>query len=278
MRGSFFPEMFGSIIRSCAWLLILLACHGGSAGALAQKADPQDPRNLEIGKELIEKSIAARGGTAYTQYLTLVATGQFTPYDKGLSQIPMPFVNYIVYPDRERVEFGKGKKKDRRIQVNQGKTGWVYDGDAETLKDQTNQQIADYLEGLEYDIDRILRGAWQSPEVKVRFAGREEIRPGERANVVALEFSSDRLIYLRLDRSTNLPLSLVYEKTGAGGLRKHEVRFFQYIKYDGVLFPNIVDFYRDGVQESRVNYQSVKIGGPLGDELFAKPASAKAIK
>ena len=278
MRGSFFPETFGSIIRSCAWLLILLACHGGSAGALAQKADPQDPRNLEIGKELIEKSIAARGGTAYTQYLTLVATGQFTPYDKGLSQIPMPFVNYIVYPDRERVEFGKGKKKDRRIQVNQGKTGWVYDGDAETLKDQTSQQIADYLEGLEYDIDRILRGAWQSPEVKVRFAGREEIRPGERANVVALEFSPDRIIYLWLDRSTNLPLSLVYEKTGAGGLRKHEVRFFQYIKYDGVFFPNIVDFYRDGVQESRVNYQSVKIGGPLGEELFAKPASAKAIK
>jgi hypothetical protein len=45
-----------------------------------------------------------------------------------------------------------------------------------------------------------------------------------------------------------------------------------------VKFPNIVDYYRDGFQETRVNYQSVKLDAPINDEIFVKPASVKAIK
>src|SRR5262249_61826147 len=105
-----------------------------------------------------------------------MSTGMFTPYNKGLSQNPIQFVDWVVYPDKERTEFGKGKKKDRRIQVNVGKTGWVYDGDAETLKDQTDAQIQDHIEGLAFDIDRVLRAAVKDSGVEVRFAGREEIK------------------------------------------------------------------------------------------------------
>jgi hypothetical protein len=71
---------------------------------------------------------------------------------------------------------------------------------------------------------------------------------------------------------------LIYEKSEDSGLMKHEIRYFQYVDYDGVKFPNIVDYYRDGVQASRINIQSVKLNTPIGDELFAKPASVKAIK
>jgi len=45
-----------------------------------------------------------------------------------------------------------------------------------------------------------------------------------------------------------------------------------------VKFPNIVDYYRDNVQTARVNIQSVTLNPPAGDDLFAKPASVKAIK
>jgi hypothetical protein len=246
--------------------------------ALAQRADPNDPKNVERGGELIKLAIQARGGDRYLGYKTIMSTGQFTPFDKGISQFPVQFVDWIVYPDKERTEFGKGKKKNRRIQVNVGKTGWVYDGDAETLKDQTDQQIQSHLEGIELDLDRILRVAWKEPGVEVRFAGREETRPGERADVVAIQLKPDLTVFLWLDRQTHLPMSLIYEKSGDQGLTKNEYRFFQYVDYDGVKFPNIVDFYRDSVQESRVNYQSVKLNVPVGDELFAKPASVKAIK
>ena len=274
--------IIGRIIKSSIFpfklIAIFLALSAFSLTAQAQRADPNDPKNADRGAELIKQAIEARGGPRYLSFKALEASGQFTPFDKGVSQNPVQFTDWIVYPDKERVDFGKGKKKDRRIQVNVGKTGWVYDGDAQTLKDQNDKQIADHLEGLAYDIDRILRGGGKAPGVEVRFAGREEIRPGERADVVAIHINPEQTVYLWLDRNTHLPMSLIYEKMGDSGLIKQEVRFFQYVAYDGVKFPNIVDFYRDGVQESRVNYQLVKIDAPISDELFAKPANVKAIK
>ncbi len=265
-------KLFSKLMRAC------LVVSAVAITADAQRSDPNDPKNAERGAELIKMAIQARGGATYLGYKTIMSTGQFTPYDKGVSQFPVQFVDWIVYPDRERTEFGKGKKKNRKIQVNVGKTGWFYDGEAETLKDQTDQQIQSHLDGMEFDIDRILRVAWKEPGVEVRFAGREEIRPGERADVVEIRLNPEKPVFLTLDRHTHLPMTLIYEKAGASGLTKNEVRFFQYVEYDGVKFPNIVDFYRDGVQESRVNYQSVKINVPVNDEVFAKPASVKAIK
>ncbi|MCI0337259.1 MAG: hypothetical protein L0226_06765 [Acidobacteria bacterium] len=267
-----------AILNPVKICLIALLFAATTMVAKAQKADPNDPKNAERGVELVKQSIEARGGARYLNFKTLTALGQFTPFDKGISQIPMQFLDVIVFPDKERVEFGKGKKKDRRIQVNVGSTGWIYDGDAETLKDQTDKQIQAHLDGLEFDIDRILRAGWKEPGVEVRFVGREEIRPGERADVVEFQLKTDRRAYLMLDRNTHLPMSLIFEKSEDGGLARHEVRFFQYISYDGVIFPNIVDFYRNGVQESRVNYQSVKLDLPISEDLFAKPVSAKAIK
>jgi hypothetical protein len=245
---------------------------------LAQIADPKDPQNVTRGRELLKQAIEARGGARYLEFKSLHASGQYTPFDQGISTSPKPFLDWIVYPDKERVEFGKGKKKDRTIQVNVGKTGWVYDGDAETLKDQSEKQIKDFLEGIENDLDHILRVAARTPGVEIRFYGRQEIRPGERADVLEIRLTPERIVMLMLDRYTHLPMSLTYEKAENKGLSKREVRYFQYVSYDGIKFPNIVDFYKDGIQESRINYQIVQPGAPVPDELFAKPANVKAIK
>lgn len=265
-------RLFAKLLMACLAIMLL------SLTAFAQKADPKDPKNTDLGVQLIKLAIEARGGARYLGFKTLEAQGQFTPFDKGAPANPAPFTDWIVYPEKERVDFGKGKKKNRKIQVNIGKTGWIYDGDAETLKDQTDKQIQSHQEDMEYDVDRLLRGGWQAPGVVVRFAGREELRPGERADVVSIELKPEQIVYLWLDRSTHLPISVIYEKSGEGRLIKNEIRYFQYIVYDGVKFPNIVDYYRDGFQETRVNYQSVKLDGPINDEIFAKPASVKAIK
>jgi hypothetical protein len=246
--------------------------------ARAQRADPNDPKNVERGVELIKQAIQARGGERFLSYTSIMSTGMYTPFDKGLSQNPIQFIDWIVYPDKERTEFGKGKKKNRRIQVNVGKSGWVYDGDAETLKDQTDKQIEEHLEGLDFDIDRLLRAAVKDSGVEVGYAGREETRPGERADAISMRLKSGQTAYLLLDRQTHLPMSLSYEKTGDSGLVKHEIRYFQYVDYDSVKFPNVVDYYRDNVQTARVNIQTIKLNAPAGDELFTKPASVKAIK
>ncbi len=258
-------------------VLILVLYVVTTSQAFAQKPEPPDAKNIEKGRQLIQTVIEARGGARYLEFKTLIGAGQYTLFDKGLSGVPQPFLDYIVYPDRERTEFGR-KKRDRNIQVNIGKTGWVYDGQGETLKNVDEKQGGAFLEGLEYDIDHVLRGGWQQPGVKAWFYGREETRPGERADMVAVELQKDRLVLLVIDPSTHLPFKLVYEKPDDKGISRHEVRFNQYVQYDGVKFPNIVDFYRDGVQTSRVNYNNVQINAPIPESLFVKPASAKAIK
>ncbi len=272
MVGAFRTKLYFTFAGICVAALLL------ATPARAQRADPKDPKNVERGVELVKQAIQARGGERFLSFTSIMSNGIYTPFDKGLSQIPTQFIDWIVYPDKERTEFGKGKKKDRRIQVNVGKTGWVYDGDAETLKDQTEKQIEEHVEGLEFDIDRLLRVAVKDSGVEVGYAGREETRPGERADAVAIKMKSGATASLLLDQRTHLPISLTYEKTGDSGLVKHEIRYFQYVDYDAVKFPNVVDYYRDNVQTVRVNIQSVKLNVPAGEELFAKPVSVKAIK
>jgi hypothetical protein len=278
MTADIFKSWERAIAQVAKISLITVVLVALTTSALAQKVNPKDPNNIRRGQELIKQAIEARGGARYLSFRSLMATGQYTRYEKGLSQIPIQFLDIIVYPDKERVEFGKGKKKNKRIQVNVGKTGWLYDGDAETLKDQTDKQVQTHVEGLEFDLDRLLRVRWKEDGVEVGYAGREETRPGERADVVAVELQSDRIIHLLLDQKTHLPMSLVYEKPGDEGLVKHEVKYYQYVSYDGALFPNIIDFYRNGIQESRVNYQSVSLDPELDEDTFTKPESAKKIK
>lgn len=257
--------------------LMLLLCALISAHSFAQKPEPPDPKNIEKGRQLIQAVIEARGAARYLEFKTLLGAGQYTLFEKGISGVPQPFLDYIAYPDRERTDIGK-RKKDRNIQVNTGKTGWVYDGQGETLRELDEKQGSTFLEGLEYDIDHVLRGGWKQSGVKAWFYGREETRPGERADVVAVELQKDRLVLLVIDPSSHLPLKLVYEKPDDKGVSRNEVRFNQYVIYDGVKFPNIVDFYRDGIQTSRVNYNNVQINAQIPESLFVKPASAKAIK
>jgi outer membrane lipoprotein-sorting protein len=269
--------LFRKIITEALLILLLLALPAGLAQA--QKPDPNDPKNIEKGKQLIQTIIEMRGGARYLNFKTLLATGQYTPFDKGISTVPSAFTDYIIYPDKERVEFGKKKKKDRTIQVNAGKTGWIYSGDNETLKDQDEKQIRSFLEGLEFDLDRILRVAWREEGAKTWFHLREELRPGERADVVAIQLKSGKLTYILIDPYSRLPLKIVYEKPGEQGTAtRHEVRFSQYVTYDGVKFPNIVDFYQDGVQTARVNFESIRLDQAIPDALFVKPASVKEIK
>src|SRR5262245_18490512 len=264
-------SIFKLVCIGCATLLLAIT-------ARAQRVDPNDPKNVQRGAELIKQAVQARGGERFLNFTNVMANGMYTQFQKGLSQIPRQFVDWIVYPDKERTEFGKGKKKNRNIQVNVGKTGWVSDGDAETLKDQTDKQVEEYLESVDFDIDRLLRRAVKGDGVDHGFAGREETRPGERADAIAVRFKSDRTAYLLLDSQTHLPMSLSYEKTEDSGLVKQETRYNQYVDYDGVKFPNIVDFFRDNVQTGRVNIETIKLNTQVSDELFAKPASAKAVK
>jgi hypothetical protein len=57
-----------------------------------------------------------------------------------------------------------------------------------------------------------------------------------------------------------------------------EDRLFKFITIDGVTTPYVIDHFRNSLQTSRVNYETVELNKTIADTIFAKPASFKAVK
>src|SRR5919205_6496 len=126
------------------------------------------------------------GGSAYLGVRSSVGRGLYTPFREGASGLPSTFIDYIIYPDKERTEFKGGG--NRVIQTNTGETGWLYDGAAKTLKDMTPAQVADFKLALRTNVDNLLRGLWRKEGAQVTYAGRREAGLARRNEAVRVTY------------------------------------------------------------------------------------------
>ena len=72
--------------------------------ASAQVEKPAPPLDDKAAK-IVQRAIQAVGGNSYLNIKTVTGRGFITDYRDGVSGIPVRFVDYILYPDRERTEF-----------------------------------------------------------------------------------------------------------------------------------------------------------------------------
>ena len=253
--------------------LLLIAFVSAPATINAQEQDENDPAKAAA---LIREAVKARGGDAYLKFRTVASRGQYTPFDKGLSGNPMTFVDYIAYPGRERTDFGKGDNKF--IQSNSESANWVYDGKQKMIREQTQEQIKQFQQGARYDLDNLLRVASSQAGVKLVYLGRREPWRNQFSEAVRLDFTDGGAATLHFDTRTKLPLSTEYKQVTEEGTANNESRYYRWVEFDGVLFPTLVDSYRDGKQSARISFDSVSITEGIPDKLFAKPANIKEVK
>ncbi|MEW6125434.1 MAG: hypothetical protein AB1757_00100 [Acidobacteriota bacterium] len=261
--ATFFIVLFTSIFS----LPILIQAQGENDKAKAEA--------------LIRDAIKVRGGAAYLKIRTLIGRGQYTAFEKGVSGIPTEFVDYIVYPDRERTEFGKGDSK--YIQTNFGDEGWIYDGAQKMIRAQTEEQVKAFRVNLRHDLDAILKYAWQETGAELVYVGRREIWRNQFSEAVRINYSDGLSVTLYFDTRTKFPLMSEYrtqQKDEDGNTRiiDNQVRFARWINYNGVQFSTTQDVYRNGVQAARVFYDSVSFDAQVPDKLFAKPNNIKEVK
>src|SRR5262249_28679387 len=83
------------------------------------------PSTDDKAEAIVRHAIEVVGGDAYLKVRTIISRGYYSQYKDGVSQLPAKFVDYIVYPDKERTEFLSGGV--RLIQTNFGEQGWVFD-------------------------------------------------------------------------------------------------------------------------------------------------------
>src|ERR1044071_7647498 len=115
-------------LTKLAIVVLLLA----SPFCCGQTDKPAAPAN-DKAEQILQRALQTLGGDRYVQVKTLIGRGLFTDFHEGVSGIPMKFVDYIAYPDKERTEFSGGGA--RIIQTNFRDGGWIYDGAALTLQD-----------------------------------------------------------------------------------------------------------------------------------------------
>lgn len=261
------------MIKAVSAALVLLAA---SVTCTGQTPSPASNPTDKV-EQILQKAIEALGGASYKNVQTVTSRGQFTPFKDGVSGVPLAFTDYIVYPDRERTEFkGAGV---RNIQTNVGERGWVFDGDAKSLKDMTPEQVEDFKFTLRTSVESLLRGAWRREGAKLSYVGRREAGIGQRNETVRLTYPDGMEVEFEFGARDGLPAKVIYQRKNASGEETpEEDRLAQYINISGVQTPFVIDHYRAGVQTSRINYETIELNKPVPESLFARPANAKAVK
>ena len=231
----------------------------------------------------MQRALKSVGGDRYLQVKTVTGRGLFTVFADGISQIPQKFVDYVVYPDKERTEFSGGGA--RLVQTNFKGGGWIYDGAALTLKDQTPQQLDDFKISVRVGLENLLRGGWREQGAKLTYGGRRESGViGHRNEAIRLTFPDDFWVEYEFSADDGSPAKVRYERKRKNRETEEiesvdeEDRLHKMIMIDGVTVPFIIDHYSNKIQTSRIAYDTVEYNKPIPDSLFTKPANIKAVK
>lgn len=262
------------------FLLVLVR----ASPSFAQESVPPKPssENTAKAEAVIKHAIEVLGGSSYLNVKTSVGRGFFTAFQDGVSQLPARFVDYISYPDRERTEFNS--LGIRVIQTNAGETGWLFDGATKTLSDMKAPQIADFKRSMRTSVENLLHGWWRNQGATLSYVGRREAGVGKRNETVRLNYPDGLSIEYEFGARDGLPAKVIYKRTRqkADSDETEEIseedRLAKPITVQGVTAPWVVDHYINGVQTSRISFESLIYNQPLADALFAKPANVKALK
>jgi hypothetical protein len=244
--------------------------------AFASTTFPQNKVFDEKAEAVLKRAVGKLGGDEYLQVKSTVGRGRFSVLRDGVIISFQSFVDVIVYPDRERTEFkGAGTKT---VQTNVGETGWVFDSAAQTLGEQSKNQIENFKRSARTSLDNLLRGAWRGKAV-LSYAGKREAGIGKRNDVVKLVFPDGFTVEFEFSGADGLPTKAIYKRLNPDNEEvKEEDRYAQFVDVAGIKTPFIVDHFTNNVQISRVNYESIEFNKTISEAIFAKPNNVKELK
>lgn len=230
----------------------------------------------EKAETVLKKAVEKLGGEKYLQVKSIVGRGRFSLLRDGVVISFQSFTDVIIYPDKERTEFKDGGAKT--VQTNAGDAGWIFDGAAGTINDQTKIQIENFQRGIRASLDHLLRGYWRG-KADLSYVGKRPASLGRRNEVVKLTFADGFAVEFEFSADEFLPAKAFYKRTNADSEEvKEEDRYAQFVDIQGIKTPFIVDHFSNDAQTSRINYESVEFNRNIPGSIFAKPNSPKDLK
>jgi hypothetical protein len=246
---------------------------------------PTDPASDAKVADILRRAVAALGGPAYTSINSVIGRGYFSNIVGGVAVPPQSFVDYLIYPDRERTDFRSSGVHD--IQTNIGlDKGWAFNGMTKTISDLKPEQIENFRVTLRTSFDNLLRDGWRREGATLTYAGRREAGLARRNETVRATYPDGFIVDFEFAAREGLPAKVSYKhkiKVVKEGIEEEkevteEDRIERYITLGGVQVPFTLDHYRDGDKTSRINYDTVEFNPTIPDSIFAKPTNVKLIK
>lgn len=236
----------------------------------------QSTASSDQAEVVLQKAIQSMGGEKYLKVTSQIGRGRFSLMKEGAVVSFQSFVDVIVFPDKERTEFKGGGVKS--IQTNVGNTGWTFDGDAEIVKNQDQKQVDSFKRAIRTSLDNLLRGQWRN-EAKLSYVGKRQATLGKRNDVVKLTYNDGMIVEFEFAADTGTPAKAITSRTSADGEDiKEEDRYAQFVDVGGIRSAFIIDRFTNGVQSSRINYETVEYNRSIPDSIFAKPTNPKELK
>jgi hypothetical protein len=234
------------------------------------------PADAPTADDIIQKAVQELGGYRYRNVTTQVGYGKFSLIKGGVNVSFQSFIDVIVFPDKERTEFKALGVKT--VQTNSGNVGWVFDGDQELIKVQTEKQVSNFKRGLRTSLDNLLRGYWKG-DAELTYVGRRPGTLGKRNDVLKLTYKDGFVVEFEFAADDGTPIKALYKTTNSNGEEvKEEDRYGLFVETNGIKAPYVIDRFTNGVHASRINFETIEYNRPVPDSIFAKPSDIKSLK
>jgi hypothetical protein len=257
--------------KNLAFSLLCLCIFGFTISAFAQNPKPD-----EKAEAIIKKAVENLGGEKYLAVKSQIGRGKFHLMRDGSPLVFETFLDVLIFPDKERTEFKVGGVKN--IQTNFNGGGWVFDGMAQTINNQNEAMLENFKIGVRVSLDNLLRGFWRG-KANLTYIGKREAGLGKRNEVIKLVFDDGLAVEFEFSASDGMPVKALYKRRNPDNEEiKEEDRYAQFVDIQGVKTPFIIDHFINGVQTSRINYESMEFNKSVPDSIFAKPSGAKELK
>jgi hypothetical protein len=239
-------------------------------------AQPSASIGDDRAEAIVQKAVQLLGGANYMNVRSQIGRGNFSILKTGVNVSVQTFIDVIVFPDKERSEFkGAGVKS---VQTNTGTTGWVYDGDQELIKVQTEKQVANFQRGLRTSLDNLLRGYWKG-NAELTYIGRRQGTLGKRNDAIKLTYKDGFVVEFEFTVDEGTPVKAIYKTTNSDEETvTEEDRYAQFVDTQGITAPYVIDRFTNGEHISRINFLTIEYNKPIPDSIFTKPADTKGFK
>ena len=218
-------------------------------------------------KAIMAQAITALGGDAYLKVRNSDCKGRAAQFEHSGGVVGyVQFHDYRQMPDKNRMEYGP---KGNIVNVYAGKEGWTLDRGG--VSDVPAQDMADYQETSNTDVNTILRYRMNDSSLVFRYSGADVVDLKE-ADWVEIADHEGHTIRIAFDRKTGLPIRTVVSQREAetGDRIQRSTYYNSYHVIDGIQTPFQVSRFRNDQQTYQVFYESCQYNTELAPEMFTR--------